>query len=228
MKVKNIMSIRLFLFFIASLLLGACAEMGQNDKVSGNTFDPWVEAGGIPMGNISRVSISYWLEYASKDKVIDQYDNQDPVWTYIDRLNPNPQRALMIHWLPQTSPLIFDQQPGGRYSVVRKNNRYYTAYEYCLSAETVRSLPLLVYNYGIVSVNHKIGSTGQLYIKRYIPRNLEHDGSRIDLIYLEDIGLSGFRCVDLSEFDPADAPTAALLERINISADSSFDIIANF
>ena len=196
----------------------------QRKSISGNNFDPWEVTDSGYSADATRFSISYWLEYKKQDSVIDSYNNTDPVWVYVDRLNPKPLRGLLIHWLPRTSPLLFENIVGGRFSTLSKNRRTYQTYEYCLSAETVRRLPLIVYNYGILSVNNSIGETGQLYIKRYIPRNLEENGSRLDVIYIEDIGLSGFRCVDLANFEPVDGPTTALLQRLSSAADTSFDV----
>ncbi len=208
------------------LALGACVKAPElvSKEVSGNSFDPWnVSANGYAP-NATRFSISYWFDYANRASVVDSYNNTDPVWMYKDRLNPKPQRGFLIHWIPRTSPLLFENVVGGRFSTVTKNQRTYQAYEYCLSAETVRRLPLIIYNYGILAVNNGVGNTGQLYVKRYIPRNLEENGSRLDAIYVEDIGLSGFRCVDLANFEPVDGPTTALLQRLGAAADSSFDV----
>ena len=215
-----------FLLISMVVMLSSCLrnDIVINKEVSGNNFDPWNDRADGYGANATRLSVSYWFEYYGREKVIDQYNNEDPIWMYIDRLSPQPLRAFYIHWIPRTSPLIFDNIVGGRYSTVVKGRRTYSAYEYCLSAETVRRLPLIVYNYGILGVNQNIGKTGQLYIKRYIPRHLEEDGSRMDSIYIEDIGLSGFRCVDLANFEPVDGPTTALLQRLSASADQSFDV----
>ena len=215
-------------FFVCAIAFTLSACGGQNisidNEVSGNSFDPWNARADGYGASATRISVSYWFEYYHRDRIIDQYNNDDPVWMYIDRLSPQPLRGLFIHWIPRTSPLIFDNVIGGRFSTVIKNRRTYAAYEYCLSAETVRRLPLIVYNYGILGVNQNIGKTGQLYIKRFIPRNLEENGSRLDIVYIEDIGLSGFRCVDLANFEPVDGPTTALLQKLNSAADQSFDV----
>ncbi|MEM7071104.1 MAG: hypothetical protein AAF403_05030 [Pseudomonadota bacterium] len=193
--------------------------------LAGNTFDPWAGRDRSPNDTNSLVHVSYNFEYSDKSKITGDNGNDGDAWIFTDLMIPKPIKAAILHW--QTNPPSYSNatDPRGRFTAVNLGRRVFGAYEYCLSSETVRDLPLVVYKYGIFAYKNNVGETGQLYVKRFIPRNLEADGSRVDLVFLEDIGRSGYRCSDLSDFAPRNGNVVAFLESLTTRANQAFDVV---
>ncbi|MEM7197791.1 MAG: hypothetical protein AAF352_05435 [Pseudomonadota bacterium] len=209
------------------LILAACSFRTEPQfEVVGNTFDPWSEGRGVTPENAPLYNVSYWYNLDDSQPFQTVDGSPGKAWLFLDKLNAKPRRGVIIHWSANGNDGLRGQpDPRGRFTLVNNGMRVFAAYEYCLSPESVRHVPVSVYHYGLWAVSKGMAESGQLYVKRYIPRILEGDGSRIDIAYIEDIGIEGHRCSELANFTSEGPKMRNLMQQLTNNADQSFDVV---
>jgi hypothetical protein len=223
MRQRNIIKIMSFMFIMG--LTSACAvepRTRENLHLSGNTFSLYNELGKM-IPNDTRVNISYEFQFKSKTILTLGEVYSGPSWLFEEWSAQHPDKTIQLHMhSPVSEPMEYAEDEGEIKSLGRFD---FKVVNYCLNTDHLAAIDPQIRLY-IDHINaEKIPLSRYVIMRRYMSERLEDDGSRLDIIYVEDITRQGYSCKDIGDINEPKNGTGVLIERINERADRTFEFI---
>lgn len=201
------------------LALSACEREVVYPEVSGNTYKHFSVL-DIRYPDQFSVSVAYAFERDGEHAVALGDGASGTAYLYRDRALEQPGRFLFVHPIaPGDGAAI---PPG---DVERLGKRDYISRPLCVDRQG--EVDPFAAPYLAALAETGIPLSRELYVHLFFARQLEGDGRRVDVVYVEDVQRSGLSCAELGPdlANPLQEDRIALVDPLRIRALGSFEII---
>lgn len=202
----------------AGLILGACEREVVYPEVSGNTYShfPILD---IRYPRQLSVTVAYAYERDSDHGIALAGGSAGTAYLYRDRALEQPARFVFVHPIDQDE--AGGIPPG---NVERLGKRDYIARPVCVDREGEIDPFAAPYIAVLEETGHPLSR--ELYVLVFFARQVEADGRRVDVVFVEDVQRSGLTCAALGpDLEDPDEERVVLVEPLRVRAFSSFEII---
>lgn len=214
----------------APLVLAGCLEHGLDPTLSvreapliaGNTYDRQ-NALAIIFPAAERINVSY--EYLYEDELEVRADGlfAGPAWLFVERQPAEPERFLFLH-LNKGEPGY--EAPRGE--SLRLGQRRFYAIDYCLSDwradESAEAAELTPYLAALEARGFALSR--DVYMRRFIPRDVDSDGRRTSIVVIRDVMRIGYDCERLGDLiAPETEAQTETLDQLQQDASGSFEVM---
>ena len=223
---------RRMVLLVTGLIVAACSDYARHDDpeiqdamekldvplVAGNTFDYWNQLEKIsPESAIININYQYLFNQETRFSVPDVFESES--WIYEERDEQHPKKSLFISVKNESGEAT---DPAGRVLVFGRHQFVSTAY--CFDSRDAQAeevlLPYISYFW-----NRNAGLPGPLLVHRFTARDREADGTRLELVHIQDIQSVDRSCAEIGNLEEPSEETADLLSRLYTIAQRSFEVI---
>ena len=188
-------------------------------RVAGNTFDYWNQLDKIsPEAAVININYEYLFDQQAKYALPGVFKADS--WIFADR-DKTALRKLLFISVKRESPDVED--PSGRVLVFGRHQ--FVSEAFCIDGRDSDIPPLLdPYLKGIWS-GYPVMGGGPFLAHRFVARDKEKDGARLELLHVQTIKSLGYSCSDIGNLDEPAEEFTGQLEKLYTTAQRSFDVI---